>query len=156
MNIHGSFWFSKVSKDLLLLIKFSLYDIIKVRLQSKILKKLRKRWKSRKIDTSEIWWRRQLHPGRLFLHLQKRRDMIHLYPLYYQQKIYLWGIELKCYDKKVVRDCLWGLTKRSGCILNVQKNMGKIIDLCQKNGWDDFEKQYDWTIVRYLLDKENI
>jgi hypothetical protein len=34
--------------------------------------------------------------------------------------------------------------------------MGKIIDLCQKNGWDDFEKQYDWTIVRFLLDKENI
>ena len=156
MNIRQSFWFSKIPIDVLVLIKYELYDLRAPIVRKKIAKELKKQWKKRK-----VWERlldsygKNIHEGRVFLY-KNMRHLLHIYPIYgYGNPVYLLGMKLRYFHEVKYIHGL-GMVEVHGCKLDIKKNMWKIMKMCEENGWENLREETTWFITQYLLAKENV
>ncbi len=100
MDIHQSFWFSNIPRDVLILIKFQLYDLRAPIVRKKITKELKKQWKKRK-----VWQRlldsycKNIHERRVYLY-KNMRHLLHLPPIYgYDNPVYLLGMKMNYFHE---------------------------------------------------------
>ena len=156
MDIHQSFWFSKIRTDVLVLIKYELYDLRAPIIRKKIAKELKKEWKKRK-----VWERlldsygKNIHEGRVFLY-KNMRHLLHIYPIYgYDNPVYLLGMKLRYFHEVKYIHGL-GEIEVHGCKLDIKKNMWKIMKMCEENGWGNLREESLSFITQYLLAKENV
>jgi len=157
MDIHQSFWFSKIPMDVLILIKFQLYDLRAPIVRKKIAKELKKQWKKRRVweRIDENRKQNRINEGRVFLY-KNMRHLLHIYPIYgYDNPVYLLGMKLR-YFREVKYIHGLGEVEVHGCSLDVKKNMANIMKMCEENGWENLREETTWFITQYLLAKEKV
>ena len=135
-----------LSDDILGMVADELYKARHIRMINELIMEWRKRRPSWRLIQSGG---RKIHEGRAFLKDLKKVKIIQIPSKYWICGIRLFNRGEYSFPQKP------GLTLLStvpGTF--VSKIEGMIIDICSKNGWDDFQEHTNWTIVRYLLDKE--
>ena len=82
------------------------------------------------------------------------RHLLHIYPIGYDNPIYMLGMKLKYFHEVKYIHGL-GEVEVHGHTLDIQRNWDKIKKLCEENQWGNLREEIHPFTIRYLLDKEN-
>ena len=82
------------------------------------------------------------------------RHLLHIYPIGYDNPLYLLGMKLKYFHEVKYIHGL-GEVEVLGHTLDIQRNLDKIKKLCEENQWRNLREEIHPFTIRYLLDKEN-